>query len=692
MAELRNAGSRAGRRTGWLWRAAYLAPLVLPAALAAFGSVAVLFILLGQFKSAYVWPLGLLAAMLACVPVVRARKGQSGSVGERNVCDLLVLIGVSVWILFNVLFTAQHFLTNRDPGIYTTAGAWLVKHDSLKIPATDAFKGTPSVVAYSGGFSQGRDPSTLDAQGQHLLPALLGLSGRIVGVSNMVRINVLIGGIALLAIYGFARELVRPRWALIAAGTVSLALPMLYFSRDTYTEPLAAAFTFGALALIWLAQVNKNRWLWLVAGAVAGAGALTRVDAYLTLAALAAFLVVKLALSAGAARKRDLADAAAFAAGAGAIGVLGFLDISRLSASYYTSQTSNIRHEFLLLALIIVAGAVLVAVGWKTDFLKWLDNRTRSWRAQAIWVVVVAVALVLASRPFWYVGHGIASAVIVNGKAVTGPGRSYSEQTVNWLVWYLGPVMTALGGLGLAYAAGIASRRRDLLMLPALFVIGGTALVYLINPSIFPDQIWASRRMLPVILPGIAVFGALALERLYSHRQLLRRNIHGKTVATVLATLAFVGPLFVSLPFLKTREDAWYPPVQAVCDKAPKNAAILWVGTARARFVEPAQALCGVASEGYGTQIFGVKGIDRDALATAAKEARANGFEPIVGVYGQEAGLLKAPARLTDVSDFSYRQIESTFTTPPRLATTQIDSIWLGTINQDGSVAPLSSP
>ncbi|HEX5744391.1 MAG TPA: glycosyltransferase family 39 protein, partial [Candidatus Saccharimonadales bacterium] len=646
--------------------------------------VAVFFLLLGHFRGPFVWPLGLLAAALICIPITRVLRAEGSDRPERKLCNVLAIAGVSAWVLFNMFFAAQHFLTNRDPGVYTVAGARLTSHDDLRPPASDVFGADPAIAGYSGGFSTDvRDDSKLNAQGQHLLPALLGLSGKVIGVEGMGRINVLLGGIALLAVYGFARQLVRPRWALVAAGALALSLPMLYFSRDTYTEPLAAAFTFGALTLVWLAQKNKGLGLWLAAGIVAAAGALTRIDAYLTLAGLAAFLAVMLALSHAPDRKRNLAAMASFVLGAGVIGALGFVDVARLSGDYYTSQAENIKPEFMLLAFLAVAGTVLVALAWRTGLLRWLDGKTRGWRAQAVWAAVVAIALALASRPLWYTGHGIGG-VTVGGET----GRNFSEQTVNWLVWYLGPVMAALGAFGLAYAAGRASKAKNLLLLPAVFVIGGTALFYLIRPSIFPDQPWGSRRLLPVILPGVAVFGALALEWLYARRH-LGRNVRGKAVITALVALILIGPLFISLPFLRVRENTWYAPVKAVCKEAPEKSAILWVGTARARFVEPTKTLCGIPSEGYGTKVFNLDVINNQKLAAASQAARANGFEPVVGVYKQDIRLIDTTASLTSAITFSYQQIESTYTTPPRVAQTRTDTILLGIINPDGTISGL---
>jgi hypothetical protein len=84
----------------------------------------------------------------------------------------------------------------------------------------------------------------------------------------------------------------------------------------------------------------------------------------------------------------------------------------------------------------------------------------------------------------------------------------------------------------------------------------------------------------------------------------------------------------------------------------------------------------------------GLKKIDKRALAFAASAARANGYEPLVGTYASDAGLLP-PSGLTNIGSFSYRQIEQTFNEPPRFTVTKTDTIELGVINTDGSITVL---
>lgn len=531
-------------------------PLALPVALAAFGAVATFFLLIGQLKDIYVWPLGLLAAFAAAAVVARHGNINSpGSPKEKQVCGILAITGFIIWVGFNVFFSSQHVFTNRDPATYANAGGWLINHTSLSIDASNVFGNVSGVEPFSAGFGLNLDdPHLLNAQGAHLLPILLGLFGRVVGPAGMLHLNVLFGGIALLAVYAFARLMMKPRWALIAASCLALSLPLIYFSRDTYSEPLALAFTFSALALIWLALKTKKYSLWFLAGLVTGAGALTRIDAYLTVAAVMAFVAVYLALSARNERKKALRRSGLLLVGMAVTSILGWLDVSRLSNNYYASIWPQFRLELLLMLAVVALGALVVTASWRTGFLAALDAKTRSWRAPAAAILILIMGLGLAARPLLYTAYSTHSTKTAAGTFQTVTTRNYSEETVNWVAWYIGPIVAAAGLGGLMLASGRAVRKRNLLLVAPILIVLATSLLYLINPKIARDQIWAARRFLPVILPGIAVFAGLGFQWLYEQKYTKRLSIDGKTLTTVLVTLAVITPLFISMPFMFTRE------------------------------------------------------------------------------------------------------------------------------------------
>jgi hypothetical protein len=110
------------------------------------------------------------------------------------------------------------------------------------------------------------------------------------------------------------------------------------------------------------------------------------------------------------------------------------------------------------------------------------------------------------------------------------PARLYSEDTLYWVIWYAGIATVLLAGFGAAVL--IYRCLRALLAwhdssgtelnwaLPLAVIIGGSAAV-LWQPFTVPDQPWASRRLVPVVLPGlilIATWAAAWLTRRAWHR------------------------------------------------------------------------------------------------------------------------------------------------------------------------------
>ena len=657
-------------------------PVVLPVAMAVFGSIAMIFLQVGQLQGRYVWSFGLLTALAVALLVAMYYPSRHRKSLERAVANLAVVGGLLLWGAFNAIYNAQHLITNRDPGTYTNAAIWLVSHRSLNIPVNDVFGGVAGITPTSPGFDFDSHSRYLLAQGQHLLPVLLGLTGRIIGIPHMLQVNIFFGIIGLLAIYGFARLLVRPFWAAVITGVLACSMPFIYFSRDTYTEPLAAAFTFGGLSLLWLALQQKNLSLWFLAGIVIGAGTLTRIDGYVTILCVLGFLAVMLATAPAEERNRSLLNSVMIIGGMATTAVLGWLDISKLSVTYYQNNKSQFYPVLLAVVAVIAVAAVLE---WlftrRPELLPRIDKQTKEWRGRAAGTAVLAAALILASRPLWLKTY--------DHSPGSPPVRNFSELTTEWIAWYIGPFMALLGVLGLAAAVADIIKRRSLLLVAAVMVVGGTALLYLIKPSIAPDQIWASRRLVPIILPGIAVFGAMAIERLEA--EYLPR-IKWQTLYVGMAALALLmSPLITSRHLLQEHDTAFLQPVNDICAALPANAAVLWVGIARSHLVQPTAGICGLPSEGYGDYFSYTEIPSTRVQNAAAQSALSAGLDPVIALYGSQRNLLPAAdqGKMTIVSNFLYESLDNPVNTPPQGVVKVYDSIIMGELQPDGGIRPL---
>lgn len=674
-------------------------PLIVPAVLAAFGTVAMVLVLFHRLDDVLVWPLGIFAGLLTLIYIIKhGRIKRPGSIKEQRISDFLLLLGVVVWVVFNSFFFSQHIFTNRDPATYGVTGAWLVNHNTLDIDMATGVENLPETRVSSGGFKlKPGDDDTVQAQGNHLLPVFLGLGGRLVGMENFFVINVLFGGAALLAIYAYARMLVKPRWALISAMIMASSAPLIYFSRDTYSEPLSAVFVFGALALIWVAQKTRKAGFWFIAGLAAGAGTMVRIDAYLTVAALMAFVAVYLSLQARKDRMQAVKESAAMMSGMLLTSFVGWLDVSRLSSGYYDDRLHNILAEIGLIAAIVVLGLILIYICWRTPLLGWLNDATKKWRGPAVAILVLVWLGVLASRPLWYVSYTDNPSALVPGFQM-GAGmpvepRNYAEQTINWIIWYLGPIISIAGFIGLAIIASKSVNKKDLLYLAGLAVFFGSAGLYLVIPKISPDQIWAIRRFLPVVIPALTIYAVYALSKLTG---LDKKKLYGAdspVVAAVLTTLGVLTPLVFSMVFLFVRENTQVARIEDVCSRVPDDSIVLWMGSASSRSLMPTRAYCEIPTLGYRPMALNDMQATQAFLKDYYEQSTKNNLVPVVGVFEKDYRKIteELDGEFELVHESESQALASSLYHPPFATYEGRAFVYMAQVGPGGDLSPLTS-
>jgi hypothetical protein len=167
-----------------------------------------------------------------------------------------------------------------------------------------------------------------------------------------------------------------------------------------------------------------------------------------------------------------------------------------------------------------------------------LQRRPLRWLPEFGAVVVVVAVAGLLARPYLQTVRGalgpaethFVSLLQRSAGLRVDPARLYSEDTGYWVIWYAGLPALLLGG----FAAAVVLRRclRSALRrtdasgealnwaLPLAVGLGGSAAV-LWQPFTVPDQPWASRRLVPVVLPAVillATWAAAWLVRLARNR------------------------------------------------------------------------------------------------------------------------------------------------------------------------------
>jgi hypothetical protein len=181
----------------------------------------------------------------------------------------------------------------------------------------------------------------------------------------------------------------------------------------------------------------------------------------------------------------------------------------------------------LLAAITLVAVELLRHPGIRGGVRRALSRRPLRWLPAAAAILAILAVIALALRPYLQTVREAAAGSEARyvgllqhaGRLRPDPGRTYAEDTLYWVIWYVGAPAVLLGAFGLALLTRRCVRAlitwRDpagsarTWALPLAVITAGAAAV-LWNPAITPDQPTASRRLVPIVLPGLIIFAIWA--------------------------------------------------------------------------------------------------------------------------------------------------------------------------------------
>jgi hypothetical protein len=232
---------------------------------------------------------------------------------------------------------------------------------------------------------------------------------------------------------------------------------------------------------------------------------------------------------------------------------------------------------------------------------------------------------------------------------VTDPTRLYYEDSLYWVFWYVGVPVVVLATLAAAVQVRRLLRGGGFVWLLPLAIIGWTTVTTLWLPSITPDHPWASRRLVPVVIPGLIL---LALWGLRWARDRVRRLGYGPRAQ---AALLGAGGLLLVVPAAVTSIGTAFTPVErgesaavaGLCSAIPRGGSVLIVERVTGdRFTQLVRGMCGLPaarvrvtggtdlpSAGDVTRLAArVKAAGRVPVLLAAEEGQVSPYGPAVQV------------------------------------------------------------
>jgi hypothetical protein len=565
--------------------------VVVTAAVLWVGGFGLLLAVLGDYSLApvlIVGGLGTAATTAVAWPRSRARaraRARSRATWPTIAMGLVALASFG----WNARYAGHHVIIGRDPGIYAVTGKWIATHGDLEVhTGTDWTSKSANVnPVYTGSYVRG--PNVTQYQFDHLTPVLFAVADNIGGDRLLFRVPAILSALALCAIFAVGCRFVRKPW-LVLAGVVGLALslPQINVSRDTFSEPAVQLLLWAGMWLLLLAYERRRAGIAFLAGAALAGTMMSRIDAPIYLIPLPLLAALVWVIAPSAKERRELAKMyGAFVLGAVPVAVLATIDVQRHAGHYYDDLHSQVHELQLGFAASAIAG-VLVLLGWPLVRRLWTRflARAQPYRSPAGWVaggvVVVAAVAAWVIRP--HVLHGHTAAVPLIGglqqleRLPVDPTRTYAEYSVQWLSWYLGPITIGLAILGAAIVVSRIIRRPDPATVLVTAIAGIGSAVYIWNPSIIPDQIWAMRRFVPAALPFLVLLAALAIG-VIGEQLAARFDIRAAVPVLVAGAVVLVAfPLARTWPVRDLQPDAGYlAAVQSTCQVTGPKAALLTV-------------------------------------------------------------------------------------------------------------------
>jgi len=584
----------------------------------------------------------------------------------------------------------------RDPATYLQVAYWIAHHGYLPIPDSVAAFGGPHLgldFASSNYYPRG---TSIVPQFMTGAPLVLAAGIWLHGINAALLITPVIGGCGVLSFGGLAGRLAGPGWAPAAAAVLALSLPEQYTSRGSFSEPLAQVLMFGGLCLLADSLLvnrdpkKKRDWrrqdtvLAGLAGLALGLTVLVRIDGLSDILPAVPFLGVLLA-----ARRRQ---AVPFGVGL-VIGVgYGLADGYLKSRPYLDLEAPSLRPLALIVAVTVLATAAGIAITAsqkaRNTAKKILATRTAQYLPAVAAGLTVLIFVAFAVRPLVQTVAGetnptsiayVAELQKLAGLPVNGH-RQYYEDSLYWVIWYLGVPAVLLGAFGLAVLAKRCTRAlltwKDpdaaarVWALPLLMALWSIVTV-LYRPAVAPDQPWASRRLVPFVLPGLILGGIWAAAWLKDQAAQL-----GRTRATAI-TIAFCCAASMLIPTALTTLDLHFTKANGVrahgmafrkvgpgeitavsqlCRDIPPDASVVILDSLTAdRFAQLVRGMCGLptavltSKSDLSTVIRGIQGVGRRPVLLAEDKAELPGTpnEVVNLLTTQEAHNLTAPPTRT---------------------------------------------
>jgi hypothetical protein len=522
------------------------------------------------------------ACALATAVVVVRRFGHVRAASGPAVIALAIALG---FLVLGGAYHSEHLLADRDPAVYIVTARSIASSHELHPQIRGGAFSDPMYSMKSASVGE-RPDGTFRPNFFPMLPVYLALGWSVGGDSGMLVVSVLLGALGLLGCYALAARLIGPRAGLLAMLVLAVVPLQLWFARDAYSELAVQVLVLGGLWLYLEARARRDPLIAAIAGGVVASSALARIDAMMIMIGIVLFIGVEVMRAHTPAQRRTVT---AFATTFGIALTIALYTTIRISRGYIRTR----RDEYALMLLALVLAVVVAVVAWFVDL-----RRPGVWERVARTKVVAAViAIAIASVFVWAYWIRPASGPVPDKRRAAH--AFYYTYSLHWFTEYFGFFAIAAAAMG-CWLLWMRARGGNRAATLVLLVGAPSTLLYLVRPSITPDQPWAMRRYLPIVLPTIAILVAVVLAAAWNARRQLTRPVARVGIAAgvfVLALLIAVPSAWAARPFLRARQQhGAVAAVHRMCDDLGSDGAVLVTrsGLIHLELPQTIRSFCGV--------------------------------------------------------------------------------------------------
>ena len=420
--------------------------------------------------------------------------------------------------------------------LYDDWTALLKQHEIVALrPQIESF--LPRWLQFVGWYIDDTNPAKTIPQFFPFHTVLIAVGMNLAGLYGGLLVTPLWGVLSIGGVYLVARRIFGPMVALLAALLLALTATHIFFVRYPTTESLTLLLVFTGL-LSWQALYDRplTNPLWgLLGGLSFGAAFLTRIDLPLVALLLLAGLLLQWRLRGWSKGWSWFAVSLA--------GVTVYAIFSALYLNWpYVYNTYGIVGRVLarspwLLAGAILSGIIMVGLAWlllsDSDHITYGPGWFHSKKAITALKIGLVGLVILLSLYAYFLRPILEPPQYYNNWLNGEPIPLLNGQ--NWvrIGWYITPLGLILATLGLA----IIMWRYSLTRLALFLAVGVlTTIQYVYNIFNTPYHIYAMRRYVPIIIPMLMIYCAVALFSIYKIRPPWLGRLAGIGLTIVMVT------------------------------------------------------------------------------------------------------------------------------------------------------------